>query len=207
MRRQPKPFAVEIKRSRRPSLSAARAADLLKNEGNRIETPAVQQEPKAIREPSGSALPQSASSTHPQGEGHAISSAAALTIDDRRPRILPCLTLENADTAVIKGKRMVAKKVRARKAIVNGARKEPGKTRAKKAPPQHSVAQGILIVGDESESSASLLTAAAFPDKAAKIDRSFCLTRVRRDSELCREDAAILPRGQRWKRRLHPRAW
>jgi len=208
MTRQLRPFAIEIKRSRRSPPSASTASDLLER-GRNLSESAAAQKTRATPELAVSTLHRSASGAHPpipEREDCTFSSTAGLPMGNRTPRILPCLTPENADSAEPQEGARVAKKARPRKAFSSTAPKETRKGRGKKTPPQNPVTKSIQKTGKEPELMAPLSNAGVSAGKAALIDRPLRLTRARRFLELSRdEDTAILPRGQRWKRRLHPR--
>jgi hypothetical protein len=212
MKRQPKPFAVEIKRSRRPQLPLASsqldARKSATNGSEKTSLPKTFGKAPTVAELAVPAVLQSSSGAQQlitEGGGHVLSSTDARQADERKPRILPCLTTE-IESAEPKRRTSAAKKVRPRKALSSAAPKESKAGHRNKSLPQDAAAKSHKMTGKHPEAMASLPFPIAFAGDATQADRPL----GRPSRQLLKrglEDAKFLPRGQRWKRRLHPRAW
>jgi hypothetical protein len=211
MKRQPKPFAVEIKRSRHPlplASSQLGAPKRGRNWSEKTTLPNTFGKAPTVAELTVPAFLQSTSGSdqsNTEGGGRVFLSGDARDADDRKPRILPSLTTE-IDSAEPKGRTNTAKKLRSRKAFAIGAPKEPRVGRRKKRLPHDTAAKSPQTTSKYSEAMASLPLPITVAGDATKTDRPLS-RRSWRFLKRDLNDAEFLPRGQRWKRCLHLRAW
>jgi hypothetical protein len=146
MKRQPKPFAVEIKRSRHPlplASSQLGAPKRARNWSEKTSLPNTFGKAPTVAELTVPAFLQSTSGSDQsitEGGRRVFLSGDARQAGARKPRILPSLTTE-IDSAEPKGRTNTAKKLRSRKAFAIGAPKEPRVGRRKKSLPHDTAAK------------------------------------------------------------------
>ncbi|SFK40802.1 hypothetical protein [Methylocapsa palsarum] len=219
MKRQPKPFSVEIKRSRRsPGAPAPSQASALELEIDEAAPPQFTQRsaesdlvvPAFLQTPNGSRRLTSKENSDAAAKDRdkVFASLPARQPSDAdqsgnrtAPRVLQSLVQPEISDLAIEAKpmrRVSAKKGKSDKPI---ARKTPATYEPNASvinianrEPTPSRKPASVRVADEA-SDAKLITIQTAPQ----------LTRPR--VFLGRADASTLPPGQRWKRRLHPRAW
>lgn len=266
MKRQSKPFSVEIKRSRRspaPSPSSPPAGiDGGRNDANKTAS----QKKRASKAPhdaelivpaflqSDKASPRSATKAISKERDGVFASKTVLQNDDRqpsgvakasderaRPRILPSLTSgygvepeaeakpalkrqgrKTASGAAPKDMRASRRKEKesARPARAGAAQIDAG-PRRKSAVQQRAVAtsqsnpvrKDALVAKNAFPAQtrfgqrASISMTAKSKDDAPRDDLALRPSKRRSLLKRSRDDASSLPRGEHWKRRLHPRTW
>jgi hypothetical protein len=247
MKHPPKPFAVEIKRSRRLPASAA-PIDLFGKESSMINGAISgifskrrdSSNPPGLSEFAIPSFLQTDKAARLTPSDHLSIEAAqvfrprpTLVSDDRggpavrpEPRILPSL-IEPSSDALDDGADSAAPQRKARRSQSSraqaprdaaktdrvGAIPAPAKRRAgdvaaaAEALSKHKPAMAWNAAPASAEPTMAPPPESAAESNAARSDENRRGARVRRVTRRGREDAAALPPGQHWKRRLNPRAW